>query len=219
MDGKLQYVNTSKFELFDLLKHNFNLIAYLHRSNLRRIRALVTPGTQIFQDVFDEDIAFLKLDFSNSLTWPPNLEQLLNSLPSSLVVHQNRGLPVTTSAPPPVKDVDYAIFTGIGKDCDLFHCVGVLHPLPPQLGISGWQRITFLKVYDSTLVDAGFHPDEADLTRIPLNLIEDGYWAYEGAVLPGGNMMLGRWWYPDPDVDPTRTYSGPFMHWHVNIND
>ena len=25
------------------------------------------------------------------------------------------------------------------------------------------------------------------------------YWAYEGVVLPGNQIIIGRWWYPDPN--------------------
>jgi len=24
-------------------------------------------------------------------------------------------------------------------------------------------------------------------------------WAYEGVVLPGNQIIVGRWWYPDPN--------------------
>ena len=39
-------------------------------------------------------------------------------------------------------------------------------------------------------------------------------WAYEGVVLPGGQVMVGRWWRPfDPEDAPS--YSGPFIFWQV----
>lgn len=31
----------------------------------------------------------------------------------------------------------------------------------------------------------------------PLAAIDDSLWAYEGVVLPGGMIVLGRWWHPE----------------------
>lgn len=38
-------------------------------------------------------------------------------------------------------------------------------------------------------------------------------WAWEGLILPGSQIMLGRWWDADPHGDGT--YSGPFIFWRV----
>ena len=45
--------------------------------------------------------------------------------------------------------------------------------------------------------------------------IDHGCWAYEGAVLPGGMIMLGRWWSPT-DQDAKRRSVGPFIFWNVD---
>lgn len=45
-------------------------------------------------------------------------------------------------------------------------------------------------------------------------------WAYEGIVLPGGQIILGRWWSPDDDIrdhevcwkDPGHLTSTPDSH-------
>ena len=47
--------------------------------------------------------------------------------------------------------------------------------------------------------------DEAELNG--------GCWAYEGVVLPGGMIMLGRWWSP---LDETKRCMGPFVFWNVD---
>lgn len=44
----------------------------------------------------------------------------------------------------------------------------------------------------------------------------DSLWAYEGVVLPGGMVMLGRWWSPTFDDGPE--YSGPFIFWNVDAS-
>lgn len=42
----------------------------------------------------------------------------------------------------------------------------------------------------------------------------ENLWAYEGIVLPGGKIMVGRWWCPS-DGEGDRMYSGPFILWNV----
>lgn len=75
---------------------------------------------------------------------------------------------------------------GWGQDNeDQFYAAGWLHALPNQQEIPGWQRITFLKYYDDDLQLAG----------------GDYLWAYEGVVLPGGRIILGRWWYASGEVN------------------
>lgn len=57
-------------------------------------------------------------------------------------------------------------------------------------------------------------------------------WAYEGIVLPGGMIIIGRWWHPVPgepqDVSVyhdhccihvltiDQEYTGPFILWNVD---
>jgi hypothetical protein len=41
-------------------------------------------------------------------------------------------------------------------------------------------------------------------------------WGYEGCVLPGGRIIVGRWWEANVDIDSPDLYSGPFMFWNVD---
>ena len=42
-------------------------------------------------------------------------------------------------------------------------------------------------------------------------------WVYEGVVLPGGRMILGRWSQPFGDQDTLDSVdSGPFIFWNVD---
>lgn len=115
----------------------------------------------------------------------------------------------------PRKGHNYLQFSGLGADALPFHCTGILHPLPPQHEIPGWQRITMMKYFDpispnnspAILPNNGFHLAE-DVS------INDGCWAYEGVVLPGGMIMLGRWWSP-MDQTRERRCMGPFIFWNV----
>ena len=45
--------------------------------------------------------------------------------------------------------------------------------------------------------------------------VNNGCWAYEGVVLPGRKIMLGRWWSPVQDSDEM-TCIGPFIFWEVD---
>jgi len=62
-----------------------------------------------------------------------------------------------------------------------------------------------------------------------VNILDEKSWAYEGVVLPGGKIMVGRWWAAlenrvDPaDLEPgedvswyERLTTGPFMFWCVD---
>ena len=174
----------------------------------------------------------------------------------------------------PQRGIHYQQFSGCGVDADRFECDGILHPLPPQDGIPGWQRITMLKYYDMDTDDsAGSHsplssehtgssksagssangsssssttsshspkssisstmsstnstdlPPSPTFTPINGNFpthnslqdvdLDNSCWAYEGVVLPGGKIILGRWWSLLQDEEDF-TCMGPFIFWEVD---
>lgn len=43
----------------------------------------------------------------------------------------------------------------------------------------------------------------------------DSLWAYEGVVLPGGMIILGRWWFPDPNASEVRRELERWEDWHL----
>lgn len=83
-----------------------------------------------------------------------------------------------------------------------FYATGYTYPLPPQLGVPGWQRIIMMKYF---LDENG-------------NYEEGALWAYEGVMLPGEQLIVGRWWAPDDNVPQDKVYSGPFIFWNVDCN-
>ncbi len=93
-------------------------------------------------------------------------------------------------------------FEGTGVDRDPFHCTGQLQALPPQHGIPGWQRITLMKYF---LDEDGFYDPNSR-------------WAYEGVVLPGNQIILGRWWSP-LHSEGAAGMCGPFIFWKVRGAD
>jgi hypothetical protein len=46
----------------------------------------------------------------------------------------------------------------------------------------------------------------------------DALWAYEGIVLPGGQVIVGRWWSPEDIMHtaPQNMYCGPFILWNTD---
>ncbi|KAK4697460.1 hypothetical protein P7C71_g612, partial [Lecanoromycetidae sp. Uapishka_2] len=147
-------------------------------------------------------------------------------LPASIHPTAASDLPPTPTSPvfdtsKPRKGHNYLQFGGSGADALRFHCNGILHPLPPQHEIPGWQRITMMKYFDDVSPNsspAGAGSDNSSASKgfqldddVSLN---DGCWAYEGVVLPGGMIILGRWWSP-MDQTRKRCCMGPFIFWNV----
>lgn len=145
------------------------------------------------------------------MKWPQIFEDRLQSLRKI----SNEDHPTRTRAQHskkskanPDSEVDYSKdiqLTGWGHDYDDdFYSLGWLNPLPEQGGIPGWQRITLMKHF---------------LDEFEQEIEEDNLWAYEGVVLPGGRIILGRWWYATDEVDFDNDYNGPFILWAVDEPD
>lgn len=121
-------------------------------------------------------------------------------------------------------------FEGSGDDYEeKFYAAGWLNPLPSQHGIPGWMRFTMMKFF----VNGEDWPDENEtaepfsmkrLSGDPYLFMDtDALWAYEGVMLPGGEVVVGRWWSPrredgrdDEDENDDDVYSGPFIFWCVD---
>lgn len=148
----------------------------------------------------------LQLVDSNAMPWPDVFEKHLQSRAPpakkarTRAQHRSSSPSSAIGTPVPFR-FDSHRFDGVGHDKDESFCAaGWLNPLPPQNGIPGWQRMTMMKYF----VDE----DTGELDDVAL-------WAYEGVVLPGGQVMLGRWWSP-ADGTGRNQYSGPFILWNVD---
>lgn len=131
----------------------------------------------------------LKLDFveGKPLRWPRLFEERLQSLRNvrPQVKAQERSKPSKDARASATASGNIQ-FSGNGVDLDDdFYALGWLNPLPAQYGIPGWQRITFMKHFMDDF-------DQVD---------QDNLWAYEGVVLPGGRIILGRWWHAEGGVN------------------
>ncbi|KAJ4354521.1 uncharacterized protein N0V89_006258 [Didymosphaeria variabile] len=155
----------------------------------------VEDGT--LQDLY---LGFLSKEEQDTMTWPAKFENSLHSRryrdAAAKKMAARQGKRFTSDVPPD----DSIRFEGRGRDIhEDFAASGWLNPLPDQCGIPGWQRITFMK------------HDEKDINYI----VGNDLWACEGVVLPGGKIMMGRWWYVDNNILSGEEYSGPFIFWAV----
>ncbi|CAO2650395.1 Nn.00g016870.m01.CDS01 [Neocucurbitaria sp. VM-36] len=186
--------------------------SFLDPSEVKKIRKLgpdeVGDDSFIDKNVEEGRIQSLELDFvqggQRQLKWPAVFEERLRSLRYTSTTQppiktQGRSrAKIGTIDDPVLKNVQ---FVGRGEDLDDdFNAIGWLNSLPPQAGIPGWQRITFMKHFMDDF-------DQVD---------QDNLWAYEGVVLPGGRIILGRWWYASEQVNFNIDYNGPFILWAID---
>lgn len=184
-------------------------------------------------DMIDYGFQSLELDFNQATCspWPEWFEEKLEAFPPQSILTK-LDIPPRTA---PRRGAHYLAFSGGGVDSVDFDCAGILHPLQPVNQIPGWQRITMMKFYrdddddastpssspssDSFAATSAFapisNPQGLDgRAEMPRATAKDQCWAYEGVVFPGGQMMLGRWWFPMEN--PTERYEiGPFIFWSV----
>lgn len=117
-------------------------------------------------------------------------------------------------------------FKAQGMDEESFLASGHTSALPPQYGITGWQRFTMMKYFCPEEIENPEEYDQIEIADAAIHLGLEGLWAYEGVVLPGGNVVVGRWWSPasgdglgieKPAADnPEGVYCGPFLWWCVD---
>lgn len=130
-------------------------------------------------------------------TWPPAFEDYLQALEEPKkrmrAEPQSRG----SNSGPEIESPSFR-FGGFGEDAkEGFLVDGWLNTLPRQSGIPGWQRLTMMKYWAD------------EFGNVDYNVL----WAYEGIVLPGGKIVVGRWWCP---IGTEFRYSGPFILWCVD---
>jgi len=158
-------------------------------------------GSFTFQDMNinagEEAIQRLRLEFPEEkmfdFPWPRLFEYFLKSLPKNEPPKPKRMTRAQHRKEMSEEDIELQDmsqyknlrFIGNGYDDETFLSSGWLNPLPPQQGIPGWQRVTMMKYFVDPITG---HMDD------------DALWAYEGVVLPGGQIMVGRWWSPEVGV-------------------
>jgi len=116
-------------------------------------------------------------------------------LPSFPPLFQSHLRPLPPATPSPERGIDYHQFSSYPAHGTCHQlAAGVLHPLEPQQGIPGFQRITWMGTPEN-----GNYLDESEFlqkagTKGTMHEMRGKMIGYEGCVLPGGKIMLGRWW-------------------------
>jgi hypothetical protein len=140
-----------------------------------------------------------------SSSWPVMWERMLrsnpfvdiNAAPANPSSRRNSPRKSKSAAAklPPI-----LIFYGRVGGSKSAHFYGRLHALPQQQGLHGFQRLVLMKFY--TDANGDYNPEQL--------------FCYEGCVLTGGKVIVGRWWdaFADPKVETTA--SGPFIWWNVD---
>jgi hypothetical protein len=189
--------------------------AYLEQDEVCWIRDKDT-WNRIFQDKnVDNADAIQMVQFwvpeANTVEpWNPLFEQHLKSTTNwDSMKNPNAFYPqhrLDSECEPQVDDGDMRQsyrFEGLGYDDEEFFASGWINPIASQRGVPGWNRMSMMKYFKNTdgSLDYG------------------ALWAYEGVILPGGNMIVGRWWAADPAKSPEDQYSGPFILWNVDASE
>ncbi|KAL1634968.1 hypothetical protein SLS56_002052 [Neofusicoccum ribis] len=178
--------------------------AYLDRDEMKAIRS-GNPHNQLLMDRNvdhgNSAIQTMNIDIpeTHEFPWPASFERHLQSITPPK--------PARTRAQHR-SDVDDSFmyerinqrFQATGYDDEDFHAAGWLNELPNQQGIAGWKRMTMMKYFEDG--QGGWDGN--------------ALWAYEGVVLPGGQIMLGRWWSPEVAVPGREVYTGPFIFWNTD---
>ena len=182
--------------------------AYIEREEIDDLRAS-NGGNIDIQDQFNGDEAQsmfqdMRLEWiePDRATWPQIFEDHLNSLQIPASKARTRAQH-RSATPEAIAGFRHQNFQFCGEGCDdseSFLAQGWLNAVPPQEDIPGWQRMTMMKYFEDPVTG---------------RIDEDALWAYEGVVLPGGQIIMGRWWSTGDGTDEDM-YSGPFILWCVD---
>jgi hypothetical protein len=138
-----------------------------------------------------------------SFEWPEKWEQIVNSNPFSQANSRQSKRYSPREKAREVKKPQVKQFWGTCRG-KRGHFFGRIHAMTPQQGIHGFQRLTMIKFYTRC--------DETGQEEYDPNQV----WAFEGCVLPGGRIVVGRWWDSLSDPNVFTTQSGPFLWWNVD---
>ncbi|OAL50663.1 hypothetical protein IQ07DRAFT_643897 [Pyrenochaeta sp. DS3sAY3a] len=198
-----------------LSKHWKGTWARLSDEELDDIRGLepCEMGRYIFDDlnITEDKILDLELNFlvpGEGMEWPTEWDKELISCVDTLdpwsVYDPHRRY--VSPTPNQILNVESKSVRFVGKgldDEDRFFTRGWLTPLSRQSYIPGWQRMTMMR-HTNTDLAASVHEENH---------------AYEGVVLPGGRMIIGRWWSTNENEYYSRKSCGPFILWAVEPTD
>ena len=161
--------------------------AFVGRDTIKEIRAGLGHENPIMDELNGEQdsdafqgLRLQLVDPNTAGPWPKSFETHLKSIRTPTDRARTRAQRHHSSAfPADELMLNSFRFDGSGYDnYEDFCASGWLNPLPPQQGVPGWKRMTMMKYFiepDTGLID------------------HEALWAYESVMLPGGQIMLGRW--------------------------
>ncbi|KAJ5047341.1 uncharacterized protein L3040_003168 [Drepanopeziza brunnea f. sp. 'multigermtubi'] len=188
-------------------RHWKGAYTYMDDTSLASLRVWDGQNGDIHTDALDGDEGFQDIDMffddaSNSkFPWPADWEAVLCSNPFDDIHQQNYA---KRKRVPPQNLPGVRQFWGSCRGAKNGHFFGRVHALTVQQGFHGFQRITLIKYY-TQVNHNGEHVYDPNQV-----------WAYEGVVLPGGRIIVGRWWSARGNPDSNDTMCGPFMWWNVD---
>lgn len=179
-------------------RHWKGVFTMLTEPDLAKLRSW-NGGKHVFtQDHHNEIDAFQDISFffdrTQKLPWSKKWEDLLHSS-----VFKN---PSSSSAFEPQIEEFWGTSRKGNVEGRNGHFFGRLQSMPPQQGVYGFQRITFMKF------------ETVDINGVDTYDGSTAY-AYEGCVFPGGTVIAGRWWTRIAEWKSEGSYGGPFMWWNV----
>ena len=142
----------------------------------------------------------------SSKKWPSSWEAILSSDPFTESNTETKDRPSPRLSKKTVPKSEIKEFWGSCRGSKHGHYFGRVHAVTPQQGIHGFQRITMIQFYTKIVNGAPVYDDSQ-------------VWAYEGCVLPGGSIIVGRWWDPRDDITDDSCTSGPFIWWNVSRSE
>ncbi|TVY28683.1 hypothetical protein LHYA1_G002430 [Lachnellula hyalina] len=182
---------------------------FMDNRDVWALRTDKNAPSHIYSDSVDpgENFPELEIHFDESKfpssCWPVMWERMLRSNPfvdtNAPVNPSSRRSPRKTKSAklPPI-----LTFYGQVSGSKPAHFYGRLHALPQQQGLHGFQRMVLMKFYTDSNGD--YNPEQL--------------FCYEGCVLPGGKIIVGRWWDAFADPRDDSTASGPFIWWNIERN-
>ncbi|PBP22045.1 hypothetical protein BUE80_DR007040 [Diplocarpon rosae] len=190
-----------------LARHWKGAYTYMENSSLASLRKWDGKKSIIHQDALDGNESFQDMDIffdnvqNSHYSWPQDWESILCSDPFEDPEQLRRAKRhnVPTDQKPGIRQ-----FWGSCRGSRRGHFFGRVHALTLQQGFHGFQRVSMMKFYTQMDHNEDHIYDAAQV------------WAYEGIVLPGGRIIVGRWWSARDDPNNIGTTSGPFMWWNVD---
>jgi hypothetical protein len=214
-----------------------NFTAYLGRKEVMELRRNKNTGSQIYVDhnvdlghkaiqvssatqtscsIATNSIKQLEMKFPGpevDTVWPSNFERHLKGqsfLSEAAQKLQKEPLsPRSTRAKPLVfgperpEDLKSHYYEVTGWDDETFWATGWINQLPTQKHVPGFKRMVMMKYFTTASGD----------------IDHDALWAYEGIVLPGDQIIVGRWWSPQMPIVLSKIYSGPFILWNTDCGN